>query len=404
MMVKKRRTSRYHRLYQDSGKIKWYVLAVAGLISAGSVYYTNMIVVKLSDREKRFIELTARSIEYAANESNQDLIFIAEEFIIPNNSIPFILTDGANRPISHRNIKLSKGLTEREQTEKLQQMVDEMRREHGATRIIFRNAQGEIADYQFLYFKNSALLTQLKYYPYVQLSIIAIFALLAYLAFSYSRTAEQNRVWVGLAKETAHQLGTPLSSLMAWLEYIRSLPELKEQEIADELEKDIQRLEMITSRFSSIGSTPLLNYENVYEAALNAINYLQRRISSKVKITVEARPPDIRAKINRPLFEWVIENMVKNSVDAMGGAGRIDIRIKKGARGEVILDIADTGKGIPKSSINHIFKPGYTTKSRGWGLGLTLVKRIVENYHEGKIFVKSTELNQGTTIRVVLGA
>jgi len=402
-MSRKRKTSRYDQLYHDSGKIKWYVLAVAGLISAGSIYYTNMIVSKLSDRERRFIELTARSIEYAANEGAQDLIFIAEEFIIPNNSIPFILTDGANRPISHRNIKLKKGLTEREQMEELKKMVEEMRREHGAIRIIFRNAQGGITDYQFLYYKNSALLTQLKYYPYVQLSIIGIFAVLAYLAFSYSRTAEQNRVWVGLAKETAHQLGTPLSSLMAWLEYLRSQPQLKEKEIAAELEKDIQRLEMITARFSSIGSIPILKYENVYEAALSAVNYLQRRISSKVKINVEARPPDIQAKINRPLFEWVIENMVKNSVDAMGGAGRIDIRIKRGAHGEVILDVADTGKGIPKSSVNQIFKPGYTTKSRGWGLGLTLVKRIVENYHEGKIFVKSTEPNQGTTIRVVLG-
>lgn len=404
MMVRSKKFSANQQFYQDSGKIKWYLLAVAGLISIGSIYYTNVIVAKLSDRERRFIELTARSIEYAANESNQDLIFIAEEFIIPNNSIPFILTDGANRPISHRNIDLKPGLNEREQMEELQSMVEEMRREHGATRIIFRNAQGEITDYQFLYFKNSALLTQLKYYPYVQLSIIAFFSVLAYLAFSYSRTAEQNRVWVGLAKETAHQLGTPLSSLMAWLEYLRSHPELKEKEIASELEKDIQRLEMITSRFSSIGSTPILNDENIHESVLSAVNYLQRRISSKVKINVEAAPPDIRARINRPLFEWVIENMVKNSVDAMGGAGKINIRIKRGPHGEAIMDISDTGKGIPKSNINHIFKPGYTTKSRGWGLGLTLVKRIVENYHQGKIFVKSTELNKGTTIRVILGS
>jgi signal transduction histidine kinase len=404
MVKPRKKVFDYRQLYEDSGRTKWFILTLAILISIASIYYTNAIVLKLRERERHFIELTARSIEYAASEDSQDLLFILQEFMIPNTSIPFILTDGASRPIDFRNIYVDQSLSHRQQMEVLQKEVEKMRKEHGAIQIVFRNPVGEITDYQYIYYKNSKLLTHLRYYPYVQLLIISIFGLLAYMAFSYSRTAEQNRVWVGLAKETAHQLGTPLSSLMAWLEYLKTNPELKDHEIVTELEKDIQRLEMITARFSSIGSVPILNQEIVYDTVKSTVVYLQRRISSKVHIHIDAKPRDIKAKINRPLFEWVIENMVKNSVDAMGGAGNIEIRIRRGLHKEVVLDIADNGKGIPKSNVGDIFKPGFTTKSRGWGLGLALVKRIIENYHEGKIYVRSTELNKGTTIRVLLNA
>ncbi len=402
MAQPRKKVFNYRQIYQESGRSKWFMLIFASIISIASIYYTNAIVMKLRERERHFIELTARSIEYAASEDGQNLLFILQEFMIPNNSIPFILTDGANRPIDYRNITLDPDFTERQQLEYLQKEVEKMRKEHGAIRIVFRNAMGEVSDYQYIYYKNSQLLTQLKYYPHVQLLIISIFGLLAYMAFSYSRTAEQNRLWVGLAKETAHQLGTPLSSLMAWLEYLKTQPELKDQEIVTELDKDIQRLEMITARFSNIGSVPILNHEKLYDTIHSTINYLQRRISSKVLISIDSRPIDIRARINKPLFEWVVENTIKNAVDAMGGAGKIDIQIRHSAHDEVVIDITDSGKGIPKSKIKDIFKPGFTTKSRGWGLGLTLAKRIIENYHEGEIFVKNTEINVGTTFRIIL--
>ena len=245
---------------------------------------------------------------------------------------------------------------------------------------------------------------QLQYYPYVQLSVIAVFFALSYLAFSYSRTAEQNRVWVGLAKETAHQLGTPLSSLMAWLEFLKADPELENMEITREIGKDIKKLEMITSRFSSIGSVPVLQDENIFEAIQSSVNYLQTRISTKVKFRLHQETSAIRAEINKPLFDWVIENICKNAVDAMSGVGRIDIYVKESPEGKVMIDISDSGKGIPKNLIAQIFQPGFTTKKRGWGLGLTLAKRIIENYHQGKIFIKSSEENTGTTFRILLNA
>jgi len=391
--------------YRNTSRIKWIVLTVAALISVASIYYTNFLVNNLKERERRFIELYATSLESFANERNNQVVSsIATELIVLNKSIPVILTDGANRPIYYRNIDLSEKLSEREKQHELQEEVIEMRQEHDPIRISLTNEKGEEYDYQFIYYKNSFLLTQLKYYPYVQLSVIAIFGLLAYLAFSYSRTAEQNQVWVGLAKETAHQLGTPISSLMAWMEYLKSDPEVKDNEMIQELEKDIKRLEMITSRFSSIGSVPILNHEDIHLAIKETVAYLQKRVSSKVKFKIDAFPVDIRAKINRPLFEWVVENLSKNAVDAMGGNGMISINIKKGSQEDVIIDFSDTGKGIPKNKINQVFKPGFTTKTRGWGLGLTLVKRIIENYHLGKIFIKDSEPGKGTTFRMILNS
>jgi signal transduction histidine kinase len=269
--------------------------------------------------------------------------------------------------------------------------------------IALRDDNDEVVGFNFVYYKNSELLTQLQYYPYIQLTVIAIFGLIAYVIFNYSKTAEQNRVWVGLAKETAHQLGTPLSSLMAWIEYFKTDEKLKDEEIVQELDKDIQRLQMITARFSNIGSVPHLENENIFDTICEAVAYMQRRISSKVKFDISAFPnTQIFAGINKPLFDWVIENISKNAVDAMEGSGKITIKILKANEGRVYIDITDTGKGMPKSKINRVFQPGYTTKKRGWGLGLTLVKRIVENYHQGRIYVKSSDIDKGTTFRIVL--
>ncbi len=236
----------------------------------------------------------------------------------------------------------------------------------------------------------------------MQLAVIAAFVFFGYVAFSYSRRAEQNQVWVGLAKETAHQLGTPLSSLMAWLEIMKEDDDMKDKEVTQELEKDIDKLELITSRFSSIGSTPVLTDQNISKIIRSTVAYLQKRVSKKVDIYFDSRDDLLSAEINKPLFDWVIENICKNAIDAMSGVGKITILLKEGKYGDAIIDITDTGKGIPSGKIKEIFRPGYSTKKRGWGLGLTLAKRIIENYHNGKITVKESVVDKGTTFRIIL--
>lgn len=252
----------------------------------------------------------------------------------------------------------------------------------------------------YIFYQESTLLTQLKYYPYVMFSIIGIFLLIAYLLFSTARKVEQNQVWVGMAKETAHQLGTPLSSLIAWLEYLKSKG--LDSETASEIEKDVKRLETITERFSKIGSVPKLDEVDIIKVLNDAVNYMKLRTSKNVTFSVEtSNPGGVKAKLNVPLFEWVIENLIRNAVDAMNGNGSIKVVVSDQTQ-FVYIDISDTGKGIPKSKYKTVFEPGFTTKQRGWGLGLSLTKRIIENYHSGKIFVKSSEVDKGTTFRIVL--
>lgn len=390
-------------LYQNKSTLKYLVLIVSLVIGAASIYYTNMLVADLKEREQELIQLYANTLEYAANENNSDnLIFIFQEIIVANNTIPVISTDAEGNPTLDKNVDIPAGLSEKEKEEFLRKELKVMHEEHEPIEITLRYSSGEIYDYQYVYYKNSYLLTQLQYYPYVQLTVIAVFGVLAYVAFSYSKTAEQNRVWVGLAKETAHQLGTPLSSLMAWVEYFKTEPKLAEMGITQELSKDIRKLEMITARFSNIGSVPILKEENLYQVISATINYLQPRISTKVKMEVLEVTEGISAQINKPLFDWVIENLCKNAVDAMSGIGRIEIKILRGSEGRVFVDISDNGKGMSKSNSKRVFQPGFTTKKRGWGLGLTLVKRIIENYHKGKILVKSSGLDEGTTFRIIL--
>ncbi len=252
----------------------------------------------------------------------------------------------------------------------------------------------------YIFYQESTLLTQLKYYPYVMFGIVGLFLLIAYLLFSTARRVEQNQVWVGMAKETAHQLGTPLSSLIAWLEYLKSNG-LAQGTIV-EIEKDIKRLETITERFSKIGSTPKLDKVDLIYVLNEAVNYIKLRTSKNILFTLDSgNQKEIFAQLNIPLFEWVIENLCKNAVDAMVGSGAITITISDQTQ-FVYIDITDTGKGIPKSKYKTVFEPGFTTKRRGWGLGLSLTKRIIENYHSGKIFVKNSEADKGTTFRIVL--
>ena len=239
----------------------------------------------------------------------------------------------------------------------------------------------------------------MKYYPLFQLGIIALFLLLAYYIFSTTRRAEQNQVWVGMSKETAHQLGTPISSLLAWQEILKG--KLKGDTMLDEMGKDLARLEKITERFSKIGSEPVLVESDLVGVIDNVVNYLKKRLSKNVIFNVESSSSQINVKINPPLFEWVLENIIKNGADSMVGKGTISINIMQEDK-KVVIDIKDTGKGIRKSNWKSVFDPGFTTKKRGWGLGLSLVKRIVENYHKGKVYVKSSELNQGCTFRIEL--
>ncbi|MDB5242209.1 MAG: histidine kinase, partial [Spirosoma sp.] len=280
----------------------------------------------------------------------------------------------------------------------LRQKRDEMRKNHMPLVVEIGKGQRGL-----VYYNNSGLLRQLAYFPYALLAILTALGVLAYLAFSSSRRAEQNRVWVGLAKETAHQLGTPMSSLMAWVEYMRSDPAQFDRSITDEIEKDVQRLETITARFSSIGSVPTLKEENLNEVVKQFTSYLSKRISTKVSMSVASQlPAGQTVRMNKLLFEWVIENICKNAVDAMKGVGELRINMIPLPHQEVAIDITDTGKGISKTNMQKVFNPGYSTKKRGWGLGLTLAKRIVEEYHDGRLYVKSSEKGKGTTFRIVL--
>lgn len=391
-------------LIKRRSTINLVVVSTAFVIALASVYFTRIIVEQLKERELGIIQLYAKSLEFTvSNQNNPDVLaFFVQQVMYPDNSIPVIQTNGIGQVLDTKNIDISVSLTDDEKEEYLKDILVQMKLEYEPIEILIRDDKGEVFDYQYIYYQNSVLLNRLEYYPHVQLSIIAIFGIIAYVAFNYSKSAEQNRVWVGLAKETAHQLGTPISSLMAWVEYLKEDEALKDREIIEELEKDIHRLEMITARFSNIGSIPVLNYENVPACVEATLSYLRKRISKKVIINLTAKPSDIRARINKPLFDWVIENICKNAVDSMGGIGKIDIKIKRSIDDKIIIDISDTGKGIHKSKIKDVFMPGYTTKTRGWGLGLTLVKRIIEKNHEGKIFVRNTELNEGTTFRILL--
>jgi nitrogen-specific signal transduction histidine kinase len=393
-------------IYQNKSNLRWIVLTAASVISISSILYTNVLVGRLKERERSFVRLYAKTLEFALDESvtvNQDINFISEEIILQNNSMPMIIMDSAGIIYAYKNIKIDSSRSRNLIEEKLRKMALGMSVDYRPIRIAPINpATGEPYLVQFLYYKHSNLLTQLIYYPYVQLSVIAIFGIIAYMGFSYSRTAEQNRVWVGMAKETAHQLGTPISSLMAWVEYLKGDEQFANNEFLDELDKDIAKLQLITARFSSIGSVPVLNEEDIVAVAVRVADYLSTRISSRVRISVESMHDKVMGNINAPLFEWVIENICKNAVDAMSGVGLITIKIQEASDWRIFMDITDNGKGIPVAKLKQVFNPGFTTKKRGWGLGLALAKRIIVNYHRGKIFVHSSEPEKGTTFRIVL--
>jgi K+-sensing histidine kinase KdpD len=374
---------------------KFILLIVAILIGFASLYITNSLVNELSVEERKKIELWAEAIrelsqisEISDNNQNFSIIFEVQQ---NNTTVPVILTDEYDNVLSYRNIPDHKIDTEEE--------VDKILRQMKASKepievILLDNSKN------FVYYKDSTTLVKLTYYPYIQLAVIMLFIIVSYYAFSHSRKAEQNRVWVGMAKETAHQLGTPTSSLLAWLEIIRET-DLK-PELVEEFGKDIARLEKIVDRFSKIGSTPSLKPKNLVSVLNGSVDYLRPRISNKISIVKKFDEQDyIPVPINETLFEWVIENIIKNSIDAIQGTGEVNVSITDNTQ-VVFIDVSDTGKGIPRSLFKTVFQPGYTTKSRGWGLGLTLSKRIIEEYHNGKVFVNYSEVDKGTTFRIVL--
>ncbi|GAA4448921.1 HAMP domain-containing sensor histidine kinase [Nibrella saemangeumensis] len=386
-------------IYNQNNILKIIVALNLLLVGTGSLLYTNRLIDKLEEREQRYVQLYAKGLAHVIQSNNtEDLTFVMQEILDVNNTIPAIYIDPTNEPAQYRNIEVPKELVGEEKRQFLRQKVAEMRLEHYPVLVELGNGERGL-----IYYSNSLLLKQLKYFPYALLLILTALGVLAYLAFSSSRRAEQNRVWVGLAKETAHQLGTPISSLMAWVEYMRSDPDQYDASITEEIEKDIQRLTTITGRFSSIGSVPTLKEENLTEVICQFAGYLEKRISTKVRMSVASQVPASQmVLINRLLFEWVIENICKNAVDAMSGVGELRLNVLPLPNQEVAIDISDTGKGIPKSSQHKVFTPGYSTKKRGWGLGLTLAKRIVEEYHNGRLFVKHSEPGKGTTFRIVL--
>ncbi|AKP50419.1 sensor histidine kinase [Cyclobacterium amurskyense] len=380
-------------LYKNREKVKWAIFIFSFVIGLGSIYYTNTLVEELKIREKRQVDLYAEALEYASVNSD-NLTFVFQVIIQENKSIPVITVNSSGEPMEYKNINIPTNSSEEEVKIYLLEELESMKELYEPI---------SLSDDVFIYYRNSDLLTRLQYYPYVQLSVILVFGLLAYAFFNQSKVAEQNRLWAGLTKETAHQLGTPLASLMAWIDYLKNSPVYDEnKEVILEIEKDINKLTMVTERFSNIGSTPVIKPENVYQVVGDAINYLRPRISNKVSIELNSHAENIHAQMNRSLFEWVIENVCKNAVDAMKGQGAIRINIVKESEQFVFVDISDTGKGIEKKMLSKVFNPGFTTRKRGWGLGLTLAKRIMEGYHNGRIFVNTSELGKGTTFRIVL--
>ena len=380
-------------IYYQKNKWKFALIIFAFLIVILSLIYTNQMVKKIATEERRKVELWAQATQLLGNinGSDESLNFLLD--VVSNNTnIPVILTDEKGRIISWLNFDTKKA----ENDAYLNEELVKMKIQHIPIKI---TPDKELT--QFIYYKDSDLLYQLRYYPYLQIAIIMLFLLISYFAFSFSRKYEQDFVWVGMAKETAHQLGTPLSSLMGWVEYIKLLGREEDTEMIFEITKDINRLEVITERFSKIGSVPELVKNDLKALLENSFQYLKTRSSSKVEFELIFPDKLIELPLNASLFEWVIENLSKNAIDAMVGSGKITLEYSE-AENFGILDFSDTGKGISKINFENIFKPGFTTKKRGWGLGLTLVKRIVENYHKGRIFIRESEMDKGTTFRIML--
>ena len=397
-------------IYTRKQRWKFLLLAGALIIGIATSWYTNSMVKKLEGEEKLKIETWVAATQQLLNNMNGGQESPYDNFLLKiiqnNTTIPVITVDENGNFQNVRNLKVYDNDNKLIDEGKNLDSISSKSKKYLARQLAKMRAQHEpiLIDMphtkQFFYYKDSYILTRIQLYPLIQLAIVFLFVFLAYFGFSSTRQAEQNQVWVGMSKETAHQLGTPISSLMAWVELLKM--DEAGPEIIREVEKDVKRLETIADRFSKIGSTPVLIPENLLTVLDNSVRYLQSRVSDKIKFNLHFGDLDeLYVPLNLTLFEWVVENICKNAIDAMDGNGQINIYVKDQNQ-VVYLDINDSGKGIQKSNYKVIFQPGYTTKPRGWGLGLSLVKRIIENYHNGKIFVRNSEINRGTTFRIVL--
>ena len=382
-------------IYSKKQRWKLMLFMAAVIIGSASLLYTNYLVDKLDQEERKKIELWAEATYQLANSGMGPVNnALATRIIQENSTIPIILTNEVGEIIGSRNVHEALDLDAKH----LQMHLERMKNAHNPIQIEVK-MNNEVILTQYLYYEDSYLLKQLRYYPALQLLVIFLFILVSYIAFSRSRRSEQNQVWAGMAKETAHQIGTPLSSIMAWIEILRRKPDL--DNITTELDKDVKRLETITERFSKIGSKPKLQMVNISDVLINTVSYLQHRLSDKVTITLNKEISELYIPLNAVLFEWVIENICKNAVDAMKGEGQISINLFE-TDDYLKIHISDTGKGISKNAFKSIFKPGFTSKKRGWGLGLSLTKRIIEDYHSGRIYVKSSEINKGSTFCIYM--
>ena len=374
---------------------------------------SNRLVKQLATQERERMDIWAQATQRLAQaDIDADVDFLLS-IISQNNSIPVLVTDSNYNILDFRNFSLPDKTEDEAQTF---EQLSESNREFLTNRLRVATGNCSLEELsqtdshfirvdvyynypQYIYYEDSILLKRLSWYPYVQLIVMVVLALIIYSALIYTKNAEQNRLWAGLSKETAHQLGTPISSLMAWNQYLESMG--TEKEITEEMNKDIVRLSVIAQRFSKIGSRPELNLEYLNNTVEKSLGYMSSRISGKVKINMRFHEDDMGVMISEPLFEWVMENITKNAVDAMAGEG--EITITTGSEKEKAwIEIKDTGKGISRKNFKKVFAPGFTTKKRGWGLGLTLVKRIINEYHGGKIFVKESEIGKGTTFRIEL--
>lgn len=364
---------------------------IALAIVIGTIFYSNFLAQKIELEEREKISQWVEANRFIAQAPANVDITLASRIQQKNNDIPIIATNENDSIIDTRNLDSSKINSPIYLQKKL--------KEFKATNqpiILVLSQTPYIADKY--YYGESKLLKQIRYFPIIQLLIVALFILLTLYAMSIKNKSVQNRVWAGMAKETAHQLGTPISSLQGWVEMLK---DRDVKDISNEMEKDVDRLKLISDRFGKIGSTPQLEEHNISEQIENMVSYIKRRTTHKVNFIVEKSAEIIPVKISAPLFDWVIENLLKNALDAMNGEGTIRIKISQQSH-SAIIDISDSGKGIQKKNLSKIFKPGFTTKKRGWGLGLSLCKRIIEQYHRGQLFVKYSEVNKGTTFRIVL--
>ncbi|HQE13240.1 MAG TPA: HAMP domain-containing sensor histidine kinase [Flavipsychrobacter sp.] len=369
---------------------KTYFILTALIIVSATLYYTNLLAGKLAEDERKKVELYVQGLKVLSQTTDP----LASEYILEistqNKNIPIILTDEFSKIVDYKNIDSALIQSNKNY---LQKKLIEFRKEHDSL----------VVDYgyglQKLFYGDSYLLTQLKYFPYVQLLIIILFLVVIVIALSIANKSMQNQVWVGLTKETAHQLGTPLTSMEGWLELLSENE--ANSEAVTEMRNDLNRLKLVADRFGKVGSDPELKEEDLIEHVQNMVDYMQKRSPAKVSIIYISNEEDVPVYINGPLFDWVLENLMRNALDAMEAEGKITIEVLNEPQA-VKINVTDTGKGIPKHIINKIFSPGFSTKKRGWGLGLSLARRIIEKYHHGSLYVKSSELGKGTTFRIVL--